>query len=203
MAHESERYGFLVLNGAPLTDAQIVNTVAGSTRKMLAELDTARVFSRDESGAIYSRRMVRDEKLREVRAACGQLGGNPNLLGKKDKQTPTKNAPEVPTKVNPFPTPSSSDSSASSSNPASVETPTDSARAPNGKNGAVENTENSTAKSRAPHWASDAAGVNATAERLGIHRHQQEDDAAFKDRVIATVNAKRVSDAAKASRGLQ
>jgi hypothetical protein len=55
----------------------------------LAELGDAGVFSRGEAGQIYSRRMVRDEHIRAVRAAAGKLGGNPELVGRKDKQNPT------------------------------------------------------------------------------------------------------------------
>ncbi len=35
---------------------------------------------REEDGAIYSRHMVKDEKLRKIRKESGKLGGNPNLV---------------------------------------------------------------------------------------------------------------------------
>ncbi len=97
LMHESERRGVLVLNGHPISDdclgrllgldKQILNTT-------LTTLLTSGVASRDEeTGAIYSRRMVRDENLRKVRTMAGSKGGNPVLLNQnsttKDKQIPT------------------------------------------------------------------------------------------------------------------
>jgi hypothetical protein len=74
LAHKSERYGHLVVAGAPMSDPEVVAAVAGASLELLAELEGARVFSRDPGGAIYSRRMVRDERVREARAAGGELG---------------------------------------------------------------------------------------------------------------------------------
>src|SRR5260364_313822 len=45
--------------------------------------ENAAVFSRTETGCIYSRRMVNDERIRTVRAESGKLGGNPDLLKQK------------------------------------------------------------------------------------------------------------------------
>lgn len=76
-AHECVPYGHLVINGAPLTAAQLARLIGGSEKKMaglLAELEAAGVFSRDELGAIYSRRMSKDEHIRTVRAAAGHAG---------------------------------------------------------------------------------------------------------------------------------
>lgn len=43
---------------------------------LLRELETEEVFSRrEEDGAVYSRRMVRDEKIRQLRAESGAKGG--------------------------------------------------------------------------------------------------------------------------------
>ena len=48
---------------------------------MAAELRSTGVFSElQRSNCIYSRRMVRDERIRESRAKGGILGGNPALL---------------------------------------------------------------------------------------------------------------------------
>ncbi|CAL63141.1 Hypothetical protein HEAR3032 [Herminiimonas arsenicoxydans] len=48
---------------------------------------------RQDDNAIYSKRMVADEKLCEIRRNAGKLGGNPALLNQKqttgDKQNPT------------------------------------------------------------------------------------------------------------------
>lgn len=74
MAHLSEPYGHLTVNGKRKTDAQIINAISGATRALLTELETAGVFSRTDDGTIYSRRMVRDEAMRKVRGEGGELG---------------------------------------------------------------------------------------------------------------------------------
>ena len=107
IAHEGGTYGVLSINGKPMAPAQIARMVGESPAavvKLLAELEDAGVFSRDEQGCIYSRRMVKDEHVRNVRADAGRLGGNPNLLKQKVKQNGEQNL-----------TPSSSSSSSSSS----------------------------------------------------------------------------------------
>lgn len=89
VAHESDEYGTLSINGKPMTEQQIARAVGESPaliNKLLAELEASGVFSRNESGSIYSRRMIKDERLRNVRADAGRLGGNPNLLNQMDKQ---------------------------------------------------------------------------------------------------------------------
>jgi hypothetical protein len=89
IAHESETYGVLSIAGNPMTVQQIARGVGESpatVAKLISELEASKVFSRDEKGRIYSRRMVRDERLRNIRAEAGRLGGNPDLLGKKVKQ---------------------------------------------------------------------------------------------------------------------
>ena len=94
--HEASPYGVLAVNGKPMTDLQISRAVGEPmdlVQGLLDELESAGVYSRDETGAIFSRRMIRDEQLRNVRAAAGRLGGNPTLLNQKhnliDKQKPT------------------------------------------------------------------------------------------------------------------
>lgn len=106
IAHESDRYGYLSVNGRPMGSAQLARMVGESPAilaKLMAELEDAAVFSREADGTIYSRRMVKDERIREVRAAAGKKGGNPNLLGDLVNQNGKQN-----------PTPSSSSSSSSS-----------------------------------------------------------------------------------------
>lgn len=123
--HQAEPYGHLVLNHRPveiLTLAQIVGASHKEVSKWLAELEGAGVFSRTEDiGVIYSRRMLRDEEIREVRANYGRLGGNPMLLAKSKanhqnggaKVIPMDNPRDnTPDKLDP--TPSSSSSSSSS-----------------------------------------------------------------------------------------
>lgn len=107
IAHECEPYGHLTVNGKAMNAAQIAGQV-GLTKQqcvlLLQELTDNGVARATPEGIIFSKRMVDDERLRNIRAEAGKLGGNPALVGKKDKQTPT-------TKVNQSPTPSSSSSS--------------------------------------------------------------------------------------------
>ena len=89
VAHESDEYGTLSINGKPMTEQQIARAVGEAPSviaKLLAELESSGVFSRDDNGSIYSRRMIKDERLRNIRADAGRLGGNPNLLNQKVNQ---------------------------------------------------------------------------------------------------------------------
>lgn len=116
LMHQGTPYGHLKVNHKvilPANLARILGATLPETEGWLGELREAGVFDEADDGGIFSRRMVRDEKLRQVRAAGGKKGGNPALTGaKKDK-------PKVDDKVNLQPnlkpTPSSSSSSSSSS----------------------------------------------------------------------------------------
>jgi hypothetical protein len=90
VAHECEPYGHLMVNGKPMNAAQIGRLVGVSTKEceiLLLELGEAGVFSVTPEGAIYSRRMVRDERARDERAAIGRVngakGGEFGVLGAK------------------------------------------------------------------------------------------------------------------------
>jgi len=90
LMHESEQRGKLLLKGKPMTEDQL-SRILGLDNQILTtalrSILSAGVADIDqETGAIMSRRMVRDEKLRIVRKECGKLGGNPDLV----KQNPTK-----------------------------------------------------------------------------------------------------------------
>jgi hypothetical protein len=101
LMHEGEPYGHLVVNGIAISEPQLARLVGESTavvKRLLAELESRNVFSRNAEGVIFSRRMVADEHIRDVRAASGKLGGNPALKDKRqdkglvkqsDKQKPT------------------------------------------------------------------------------------------------------------------
>jgi len=100
IAHESEEYGVLVVAGKPMTAQHIARSVGESVsvvNRLLAELEEAGVFSRDDRGCIFSRRMRRDEHIRDVRAAAGRLGGNPNLLKQEDKHLVKQTDKQSPT----------------------------------------------------------------------------------------------------------
>lgn len=106
--HESDQRGVLLLNGKPIPDealARMLNLDNQTLNQTLNLILNYGVASRRESdGAIYCRRMVRDQKLIEIRREAGKMGGNPVLL----KQKPT-------THLKQNPTPSSSVSSSVSS----------------------------------------------------------------------------------------
>jgi hypothetical protein len=74
LSHEAEPYGYVLVSGHAPTPSQLA-AIAGLTVRQvtasLAELEAAGVFSRNELGVIYSRRMVRDRATAERRAAGG------------------------------------------------------------------------------------------------------------------------------------
>ena len=89
--HEAERYGYLLIAGiAPAIEAlaALVGSSIRDVKAGLAELERAGVFSRDDAGVIYSRRMVRDKAKADQDRVNGKGGGNPKLAP-KDK-TPDK-----------------------------------------------------------------------------------------------------------------
>jgi len=104
--HQSNEYGFLIINGTipePKTIAKLLRISPKKFQKWSQELVQNGVVKNDERGAFFCQRMVEDEELREVRRQCGKLGGNPNLLNQRVNQGSNQN-----------PTPSSSPSSSSS-----------------------------------------------------------------------------------------
>lgn len=115
--HESDERGVLLLAGRPMPDAAL-GAILGldnqTLNQTLTTLLTYGVASRREGdGAIYSRRMVRDEKLCQTRREAGKKGGNPDLVNQKPKQKPTTQDKQIPT-------PSSSTSSSIPSNDGSA-----------------------------------------------------------------------------------
>jgi hypothetical protein len=108
LMHESDQRWRITLYGKQMPEEALARLL-GLDKQILTTTLTSLleygVASRDEDGIIISRRMVRDEEIRIIRARCGKLGGNPNLLV---NQKPT-------TRVKQIPTPSSSSSSSSSS----------------------------------------------------------------------------------------
>lgn len=84
LMHQGEPYGHLTMpNGKPMQPAQLANLCKvspGVCTKLIQELEDNGVLSRADSGAIFSRRMVRDELAREARAEVGRANG---ILGKE------------------------------------------------------------------------------------------------------------------------
>jgi len=123
--HESDCYGVLVVNGRAMDGKQIARLVGESpatVSKLLAELEAAGVPSRNADGALYSRRMVKDEEVRQRRAEGGVAGGEFGHLGaghgskggRPRKETGDKKPPSNPP-LKPPPSSSSSSSASSSS----------------------------------------------------------------------------------------
>ena len=124
LMHESPRRGVLLLaNGRVMSEQQVLRMCGADNkegRAALRELEEAGAFSRDDDGAIFCRRMVRDEEVRQKRALGGHKGGNPALLkvGEKDNLPAnlagnlreTTDAEKVGEKDNQIATPSSSSS---------------------------------------------------------------------------------------------
>ncbi len=71
LGHDSERYGYLSLNGAAMPPGHIArrcNTTLDQYTTLLAELDEAGVPSRTPEGIIFSRRMAKDAQTRALGA---------------------------------------------------------------------------------------------------------------------------------------
>lgn len=79
LMHQGEPYGHLTMpNGKPMQAAQLANLCKvspGVCKKLIQELEDNGVLSRADTGAIFSRRMVRDEASREARAEIGRQNG--------------------------------------------------------------------------------------------------------------------------------
>jgi hypothetical protein len=82
LMHEAEPYGFLLLNGRPLTQKQVAGMLGvreSEVSKAMQELEENFVLSISDEGIVYSRRMVRDEAKRLKDQENGKTGGNPHL----------------------------------------------------------------------------------------------------------------------------
>ena len=116
--HECKPYGHLVINGKALTDiraARLMGLAAKDYTKLLAEIEDAGVVSVTSDGVLFSRRMVRDEEVRNARAAGGGEGKGFGSLGaehgtKGGRPSKARGVSKPPIK----PPPSSSSSSSTS-----------------------------------------------------------------------------------------
>lgn len=93
----SEKNGFLQIGGKPITNEQLAIMSGVSVdvvNPLMDELERNGVFSRDENGVPYSRRMVRDFEAYEQGKKYGKRGGNPRL--KKEENSESKSySPEA------------------------------------------------------------------------------------------------------------
>jgi hypothetical protein len=86
--HEAEPYGHLMIAGKPVDDATLAVQV-GAPRKQVAalreELEKHGVLERNQFGVLFNPRMVRDQSVREKRAAGGSKSAeNDRVPRKKD-----------------------------------------------------------------------------------------------------------------------
>lgn len=119
LMHDCEPYGYLTLNGKvypPPLLARITGTSVEEVEALLAELEGMGVFSRTEEDVIYCRRMVRDERNRQVRAVGGfKALDHPNVPKRKQAEDiPSPQTEGIPSRNTFDSTPSSSSSSSSS-----------------------------------------------------------------------------------------
>ncbi|MGA9668435.1 MAG: hypothetical protein WBQ94_04460 [Terracidiphilus sp.] len=87
--HEAEKRGVLSLNNVAISDEKLAKILGISRtifKKILKNILDSGVASReDETGALMNRRMVRDDRLRSVRAAVGSIGGKESARRRAEK----------------------------------------------------------------------------------------------------------------------
>ena len=113
--HEGSPYGYLKVGNKVILPSNLAGMTGLTLQEVegcLKELYDAGVYDIDESGVICSRRMIRDENIRNIRALGGSKGGNPTLKVKSKVNLPDNLNDESKDKQKP--TPSSSSSSSSS-----------------------------------------------------------------------------------------
>jgi len=79
----SEKIGFLQIGGKAITVEQIAimaGVSVADAQRYTDELEANAVFSRDDNGVIFNRRMVRETKRYNEAREAGLKGGNPILL---------------------------------------------------------------------------------------------------------------------------
>src|SRR5262245_17711629 len=120
MMHQGTPYGHLTINGKVYLEgtlAKISGISENEDKAALEELESLGVFSRTPEGVIYCRRMVADEKLRQVRAAGGfKALENPSVPKPKLDQQGIPSSYTSEEEDIPIPSSSSSSSSSSSKN---------------------------------------------------------------------------------------
>ncbi|MGB3882019.1 MAG: hypothetical protein WA955_15725 [Diaphorobacter nitroreducens] len=122
VAHECEPYGHLMVNGKPMTCAQLGRQVGLSqkeTETLVTELLDAGVAKKGADGALFSKRMVQDEATRNARASGGKEGAAHGAKGgshgnKGGRPAKPKGGFETPLPGFEEPPPSSSSSSSPS-----------------------------------------------------------------------------------------
>lgn len=79
LMHDGQPYGHLAVNNRPIPEdrlAGMVGLTVEGFRPLLAELVNAGIPGAALDGVLYSRRMVKDERIRAVRSKAGKAGGD-------------------------------------------------------------------------------------------------------------------------------
>lgn len=98
---ESTERGYLTLNGKPVITpviSKMVGVDITEMEKALHQMEQFNVYSKREDGAIYCRKMIRDEELRQLKAKAGRKGMK-KRYGKKSVITPVITKPEIETVI--------------------------------------------------------------------------------------------------------
>jgi hypothetical protein len=110
---ESDERGRLILNGQRMPEEALARLLGLDNQTLTTTLTTLLQYGvakkESDTGIIFNKRMVEDERLRQIRRECGSRGGNPSLLSKKSTSILVNQ--NSTTGVNQIPTPSSSSSS--------------------------------------------------------------------------------------------
>jgi hypothetical protein len=88
----ADPYGHLAVNGSPMTDeqaARLTGVDIGTFKGILAQIESANISSRTDTGILYSRRLVRDYAGFMQASNNGRKGGgNPALKHKEQEKKP-------------------------------------------------------------------------------------------------------------------
>lgn len=91
----SPKKGFLLDGGKQMESKTLAKLTGESEAVIDALLDELRdhaVFSQDEDGTIFNRRMVRESEISEIRSNAGRLGGRPKKQTESKSKSKTKAA---------------------------------------------------------------------------------------------------------------
>ncbi len=134
LMHQGIPYGHLMLNGKVYLEgslAKISGISETEVKAALDELEALGVFSRTPEGVIFCRRMVEDERLRQVRAAGGfKALENPNVPRPKVEEQGIPSSYTTEEYQQPIPSSSSSSSSSKEAAAARKSSPTRKPRKP-------------------------------------------------------------------------
>ena len=89
VAHDSDRYGYLEMNGSPMQPGTIARRCGcelAEYESLLLELVNAGIPGSNDAGSFFSRRMVRDASIRDARAKAGRKGGKQTAKQKSSKR---------------------------------------------------------------------------------------------------------------------